>query len=260
MLISTDPIKPFTIDQLISMFDPVTEEEKQPKPVQQRKSRWPISLSLGRILLPKEVKDQIATECQVRIEVVESVKELFNYITKHGKNIQVIIIGAWQEVYAEAKLSIIEVITAVRTLIHCTGRDIKLAVGINSQVDNAVVQEIRRMPIDYFWPGSGEFSAEEKIETMQAMLEGRPFTCARLEAMLKPQRRAKNKPTGVNLTPRQNQIMEIIAQRGASNKVIARMLGITESTVKLHMSGILKKYGVRNRTQLALFVRDKAQV
>ena len=58
------------------------------------------------------------------------------------------------------------------------------------------------------------------------------------------------------LTPRQRQILEIVATRGISNKSIARMLHISESTVKLHMSGILKKFGLRNRTQLALFARN----
>ena len=62
----------------------------------------------------------------------------------------------------------------------------------------------------------------------------------------------------ITLTPRQRQILEIVATRGISNKNIARMLHISESTVKLHMSGILKKFGLRNRTQLALFARDHA--
>jgi DNA-binding NarL/FixJ family response regulator len=57
----------------------------------------------------------------------------------------------------------------------------------------------------------------------------------------------------IQLTPRQREILTIIQQRGASNKAIARMLDITESTVKLHITSILKKYKVRNRTQLALF-------
>ena len=60
----------------------------------------------------------------------------------------------------------------------------------------------------------------------------------------------------ITLTPRQRQILDIIVTRGVSNKNIARMLHISESTVKLHMSSILKKFGVRNRTQLALFAKS----
>lgn len=66
-------------------------------------------------------------------------------------------------------------------------------------------------------------------------------------------RRAKRTTKDIVLTPRQNQILELVSTRGASNKVIAKALKISESTVKLHMSAILKKYGCRNRTQLAVF-------
>ena len=57
----------------------------------------------------------------------------------------------------------------------------------------------------------------------------------------------------IKLTPRQEQILYLIQERGSSNKVIAKTLGITESTVKLHVGLVLKKYGVRNRTQLAVY-------
>lgn len=64
----------------------------------------------------------------------------------------------------------------------------------------------------------------------------------------------------VTLTPRQEQILNLITTRGASNKMIARSLNISESTVKLHVASLLKKYCVRNRTQLALFSKEKNKV
>jgi DNA-binding NarL/FixJ family response regulator len=57
---------------------------------------------------------------------------------------------------------------------------------------------------------------------------------------------------GIRLTGRQREIMALVANRGLSNKKIAQILNISESTVKVHISSILKAYGVRNRTQLAL--------
>jgi two-component system nitrate/nitrite response regulator NarL len=42
---------------------------------------------------------------------------------------------------------------------------------------------------------------------------------------------------------------------GASNKVIARKLVITESTVKVHMKAILRKLRLQHRTQAALWAR-----
>lgn len=64
-----------------------------------------------------------------------------------------------------------------------------------------------------------------------------------------------NKPA-IILTPRELQITVLIRDRGVSNKIIADMLHITISTVKLHITHIFKKYGVRNRTQLAIFTKD----
>jgi len=61
----------------------------------------------------------------------------------------------------------------------------------------------------------------------------------------------------IRLTPRQQQIFKLVSTRGVSNKVIAKTLKISESTVKAHVSAILKAYGVRNRTQLAVLANHK---
>ena len=53
-----------------------------------------------------------------------------------------------------------------------------------------------------------------------------------------------------NLTRRQTEILDLV-RRGASNRVIAETLGISEGTVKLHVSSILKRLKVRNRTEAA---------
>ena len=56
----------------------------------------------------------------------------------------------------------------------------------------------------------------------------------------------------IKLTPRQQQVTTLVCHRGLSNKAIANILKISESTVKIHISAILKRYGVKNRTQLVL--------
>ena len=55
----------------------------------------------------------------------------------------------------------------------------------------------------------------------------------------------------VALTPRERQIAMAIAD-GRSNRDIAARLGITEQTVKNHLTSIFEKVGVENRLQLAL--------
>jgi len=76
-----------------------------------------------------------------------------------------------------------------------------------------------------------------------------------LDLLKNKPKQAKSTDDKIKLTPRQLQIMDMICSKGASNKSIARLLNISESTVKLHVGHIFKKYGVRNRTQLAVFTR-----
>ena len=57
------------------------------------------------------------------------------------------------------------------------------------------------------------------------------------------------------LSRREMLILRMLMQ-GASNKVIARTLVITESTVKVHMKAILRKLRLQNRTQAAIWARN----
>jgi DNA-binding NarL/FixJ family response regulator len=56
----------------------------------------------------------------------------------------------------------------------------------------------------------------------------------------------------VSLSPREMEILQFIA-RGKSNKEIARELGISRQTVKNHMTSILRKLAVNDRTQAAIY-------
>ncbi len=53
------------------------------------------------------------------------------------------------------------------------------------------------------------------------------------------------------LTPREREVIIMLA-RGASNKEIARSLDLVESTVKIHVQGILRKLNLSSRVQAAL--------
>ncbi|WP_407120047.1 LuxR C-terminal-related transcriptional regulator [Bradyrhizobium sp. STM 3561] len=54
------------------------------------------------------------------------------------------------------------------------------------------------------------------------------------------------------LSPRQKTILRCVVE-GESNKSIARKIDIAESTVKVHVKAILRKIGVHNRTQAAIW-------
>ncbi|HWZ60188.1 MAG TPA: response regulator transcription factor [Gemmatimonadaceae bacterium] len=52
----------------------------------------------------------------------------------------------------------------------------------------------------------------------------------------------------VELTPREREVLHLMA-KGFGNREIARLLGRTESTMKVHVSNILEKLGATDRTE-----------
>ena len=50
------------------------------------------------------------------------------------------------------------------------------------------------------------------------------------------------------LTDRQREVLDL-AMQGKVNKIIAREMGITEATVKAHLSACFRVLGVKNRTE-----------
>jgi DNA-binding NarL/FixJ family response regulator len=59
-------------------------------------------------------------------------------------------------------------------------------------------------------------------------------------------------PTGpeeLGLTQRQSSVLALLME-GLPNKAIAERLGLTENTIKDHVSGILKRFGLRTRVQV----------
>ena len=59
-------------------------------------------------------------------------------------------------------------------------------------------------------------------------------------------------PTGPQLTPREAEVLGLV-RAGLANKQIARRLGISERTVKAHLTSVFQRIGVVDRTQAAVW-------
>ena len=71
------------------------------------------------------------------------------------------------------------------------------------------------------------------------------------------QTRGRNRPvSGAQLSPREKQIIQLVLA-GCRNREVAKELGISEKTVKNHLSNIFDKLGVGDRLEMALYVLDK---
>ena len=104
--------------------------------------------------------------------------------------------------------------------------------------------------------------AREVIDAVRAAAHGEslldPSVAARiLEELRSPPRQA---PSPVNqLTPREAEVLTLVA-RGRSNRAIGDQLFIGEETVKTHISNILAKLHLADRTQAAIYALRKGLV
>lgn len=107
-----------------------------------------------------------------------------------------------------------------------------------------------------------DVSSEKLVEAIRATARGDSFLqpniaaklvaeFARMEETPTPQAQQLVEP----LSGRELEILALVAE-GASNKEIAARLFIAEGTVKNHVTNILSKLGVRDRTQAALKARE----
>jgi DNA-binding NarL/FixJ family response regulator len=76
-----------------------------------------------------------------------------------------------------------------------------------------------------------------------------PFSPRAARALL--QRRAGRR-TGEELTAREREVLGLVG-KGLANKQISRRLGISEKTVKAHLSSVFQRIGVSDRTSAALW-------
>ena len=74
-------------------------------------------------------------------------------------------------------------------------------------------------------------------------------------AAAKPARSSTEAPSDTELSAREIEVLRLIAN-GATNREIAEKLVISEGTVKNHISNILSRLGLRDRTQAAIYARE----
>lgn len=133
-----------------------------------------------------------------------------------------------------------------------------------SEADEDVLSALRAGARGYVLKG---VPATTLVEVVLGAVAGEsyvsPALAARILAELRTPSVAVGAPAPANdaqeilasLTRREEEILRLVAA-GNSNKEVARRIALQEKTVKHHMTRILQKLNVRNRTEAAMLLRD----
>lgn len=104
-----------------------------------------------------------------------------------------------------------------------------------------------------------DMEPEDLLKALQQAAAGEMVLSEALTPVLAASLRANRATTDrdvTQLTPRERDILKLIAQ-GLPNKMIARRLDITESTVKVHVKHMLKKMKLKSRVEAAVWVHQE---
>jgi DNA-binding NarL/FixJ family response regulator len=136
--------------------------------------------------------------------------------------------------------------------------DVRVVVLTVSEDDDDIMQALKAGARGYVLKGVG---AAALVEILEGIANGESYVSPSLAGRILTEMRAgdpgrrRDDPLGT-LTPREEEILRLVGT-GLSNKQVALQLDLQEKTVKHHMTRILSKLQVRNRTEAAILLRDR---
>jgi DNA-binding NarL/FixJ family response regulator len=129
---------------------------------------------------------------------------------------------------------------------------------ISGTEDAALVRSLIACGVAGFIPKSD--SSAVILQAVRLVLAGGTYAPLRLLApAAQPTRADHRAPAVLGLTARQQEVLALLA-RGLPNKLIARELDLSESTVKVHLLAIYRVLAVRNRTEAVVAAQSYLDV
>jgi DNA-binding NarL/FixJ family response regulator len=161
-------------------------------------------------------------------------------------------------VLMDVRMPLLDGVAATRRL-HLSQPDCRVIVLTTFDDDEYVFEGLRAGAVGYLLKDA---PSEKLFEAIRAAARGesflQPSVAAKLVsefARLSGQSPARSQPLPDPLSDRELEILRCIAG-GLSNREVAAQLVIAEGTVKNHVTNILAKLGVSDRTQAVLKARD----
>jgi len=134
---------------------------------------------------------------------------------------------------------------------------IKIVILTSFIEDNLVVQAVEAGAVSYCLK---TVSADELIHALQQASRGMPVMTSEIaQALTRGLRQRTVQGDDTDLTEREKEVLLLIAE-GKSNKEIGEELHISIKTVKTHVSNLLMKCDLEDRTQLAIYAHRQGWV
>lgn len=155
-------------------------------------------------------------------------------------------------VLLDMRMPDVDGLTVLRT-IRQKGMEMPIAILTTSSSETDLVEALRNGAQGYLLK---DMEPDDLVVALLDIVEGKTIVAPTLTPVLAKVVQGDNvskkesKPMDT-LTPRETEILGLLAE-GQSNKVIARNLGISDGTVKLHVKAILRKLEVHSRVEAAV--------
>ena len=186
-------------------------------------SSWKLAtLAMSSLFLPNGSADDISWFSKFQREASDPVSaaSFIDYIRSHD---------------VRDVLTHVRVPTTVLTNRHDPAVRPELSEEVARLVPGARLQVLEGSEHDPFIRDSGDL-----VEAILAAVEGRPFAPTRAPAV-----------SPVELSKRETEVLTLLGE-GASNKDIARALGVQASTVERHVTNLYRKIGAKGRADAAV--------
>lgn len=166
-----------------------------------------------------------------------------------GAEAQAVVDGAQPDVVLmDLQMPVVDGVKATRLIVE-SGSSAQVVVLTSYSDGERIVAALDAGAMGYLLKDA---EPEELLEGIRSVSRGESPIHPRAARSLLAARSLASSSSSVQLTPREGEVLRLV-RAGLANKQIARRLGISERTVKAHLTSTFQRIGVSDRTQAALW-------
>jgi len=211
--------------------------------------------------IPRMIAQQVllgfCEELRITMDRCEHWMQLLSKLQMPNYRCDVLIIDL-AIIMSMSRSHIMDMIMCVHTVRRSVSKhaEIKLYVAVKADADLHVIREVLKIPgVHGLCPIlTHGFDVQDVKLAITHMYLHQTHIPEIIQTRLHENKQpVRSGAANAKLTRRQAEILQLVSEHAASNKVIANRLKISEASVKAHVTNLLRKFGLRSRTELAVY-------